>query len=249
MINKNTDQKVHREVAFELKNLDDDGEGVFEGYASTFGGNPDGHNEVIDKGAFTKTLRTRGPKVKGGPNVLLLWQHDIASPIGVILELREDDIGLYIKAKLTLAVQKAMEARALMLDKAIDSMSIGFRIVESTYNSETGILTIHEIRLYEISLVSLPANESAVVTGVKSVRDWEKTLRDAGLSRNDAKVGAKALTEVLDLRDAGTVDKAGFWDSPEVRDALKRSGSQADTKAAPTSDLIKFLGEGLAKTG
>ena len=59
----------------------------------------------------------------------------------------------------------------------------------------------------EISLVTFPMNEEAMVQSVKgnskSIRDWEKILRDAGgLSRTEAKIGAKALAESLNQRDA-----------------------------------------------
>lgn len=65
--------------------------GIVEGYASKFG-NVDQVGDVVEKGAFTKSIQ------QGASRVRFLWQHNKQEPIGVIQEIREDDHGLYIKA-------------------------------------------------------------------------------------------------------------------------------------------------------
>ena len=89
-------------------------------------------------------------------------------------------------------------------------MSIGFKAdpTKQGYNeNKRGVRTLKEVDLMEISLVTFPMNEEAMVQSVKgnskSIREWEKILRDAGgLSRTEAKMGAKALSETLNQRDA-----------------------------------------------
>ena len=64
--------------------------GIVEGYASKFG-NVDQVGDVVEKGAFTKSIQ------QGANRVRFLWQHNKQEPIGVIQEIREDDHGLYIE--------------------------------------------------------------------------------------------------------------------------------------------------------
>jgi HK97 family phage prohead protease len=176
-------------------------EGVFKGYASTFG-NVDNGNDIVAKGAFTKSLAERpANKVK------LLSQHKTDEPIGIFEEMFEDSKGLFVKGRLALGTQKGRETYELMKMGAIDGMSIGFRAnpEKQTYNESKRTRTLNEVQLLEISLVTFPMNERAIVQSVKgdkSIREWETILRDSGgLSRSEAKVGAKALMEALYHRD------------------------------------------------
>ena len=179
-------------------------EGVFSGYASTFG-NVDNGNDIVAKGAFTKSLAERpASKVK------LLSQHKTDEPIGIFTEVFEDSKGLFVRGKLALGTQKGRETYELMKLGAIDGMSIGFRAnpEKQIYNESKRTRTLKEVQLLEISLVTVPMNERAMVQSVKgekSIREWETILRDAGgLSRTEAKVGAKALMDALNHRDDDT---------------------------------------------
>ncbi len=80
-------------------------DGSFSGYASVFG-LADLGNDVIEKGAFAKSLTSR--KSSG---VRMLWQHDAAEPIGVWTDVREDARGLYVEGRLAKGVARAREAR------------------------------------------------------------------------------------------------------------------------------------------
>lgn len=169
-------------TGFEVKK---DGESnVFEGYASTFG-NTDSVGDVIEKGAFVKSIATRMPK--------MLWQHRMDKPIGVYTEIREDGQGLYVKGKIA-NTALGNEAAELARMGAIDSMSIGFSIAKggATYDRAKDLRIIKEVNLFEISLVTFPANEMAKITSAKNElprteREFEQFLRDAGFSRKLAK--------------------------------------------------------------
>lgn len=175
-------KKKHFEVAAELKAVGDAGE--IEGYGSVFGV-VDSYNEVVDKGAFAESLKRHGvPK--------LLLQHSSWMVGGVWTEAREDEKGLYLKGKLNLDVQAAKEAYSLLKQGAINGLSIGFRTLKESIDKATGVVHILECRLYEVSVVTFPANESATISSVKSapssIRDFEEFLREAGYSREDAKL-------------------------------------------------------------
>ena len=185
--------------SFELKDIgltkkDDSDVGVFAGFASTFG-NKDMVGDVIAPGAFAKSLRK-----KGTSGIKMLWQHDTEKPIGVWEEMSETDRGLEVKGKLILGVDKGREAYELLKHGAIDSMSVGFMVVDKNkdidYDEETRTRTIKSLDLWEVSLVTFPANQKAKINRVKAycelgetpdIRDLEALLRDGGLSQRDAK--------------------------------------------------------------
>lgn len=188
-----------KSVALQLKR-EPDQDGVFEGYASVFGVVDQGM-DVVERGAFRKSLGSR--------RVKMLWQHDQSQPIGVWDVIEEDERGLYVRGRLLKEVEKGREAMALLRAGAIDSMSIGYRTIDSAPEGDGMVRRLKEIDLYEISLVTFPMLPDAKVTAVKSIqteRDFEKFLRDAGFSRKQAAAlalhGYKALNR--DTRDAAS---------------------------------------------
>lgn len=185
----------HQAVTLELKK-EPDQDGVFEGYASVFNIVDQGM-DVVARGAFAKSLGRR--KVK------MLWQHDMGQPIGVWDDIYEDERGLFVRGRLLKEVEKGREAMALLRAGAIDSMSIGYRTMESIPEAEGRVRKLTEVDLFEISLVTFPMLPDAKVTAVKSIktiRDFERALRDAGFSQNEAKaVAAEGFKGFADHRD------------------------------------------------
>lgn len=158
----------HKSIPAQFKA--DDAAGTFEGYASVFGVT-DSYGDVVQAGAYKKTLSERADRVK------LLWNHDSAAPpIGRVLGLAEDSTGLAFRASFS-ATPRAQEVRQLILDGAIGEMSIGFSTIQSVSNDQGG-RDLRELKLYEISAVNFPANESAVITGAKSLDDAPTFLHD-----------------------------------------------------------------------
>jgi len=217
----NSEKEVEKEsieIKSSIKAYQDEDEdknyGTFEGYGSVFG-NKDLGNDVIEAGAFAKSLKKRKPQ-----NVKLLYQHKSDMPIGVFDEIREDDHGLVVKGRLALKTQAGAEAYELLKMGALDGLSIGFRVnpQQVSYDKRGGKRIIKEVDLMEVSLVTFPMNPQATVRSVKgeeiSIREWENGLRDAfSLSRSEAKVAAKAVTKCFDQRE---VDE-----SAELVDAIK----------------------------
>lgn len=187
---------------FNITEIDD--QGLFCGYGSIFGVR-DNHNDIVMPGAFARSLRERyGQSRNEDHPVKLLWQHKPEEPIGVFTDMREDDTGLYVCGKLLLDVQRGKEAYSLLKSGAITGLSIGYQPVLSEYDDDTGARLLYDVDLWEVSLVTFPANESARVTAVKAgdacsagdeekpdipstIREFEHFLRDAGFSRKQAK--------------------------------------------------------------
>lgn len=174
------------ERPFEIKAVEDSG--VFEGFGSVFG-NVDSYKEIVAPGAFAESLA--GWKAAGRlPPVL--WQHRSGEPIGPYLSMEEQPVGLHVKGQLLVDdVQRAKEARALMKAKAVNGLSIGFVTREDSYDRVSGIRTLKKVDLWEVSVVTFPANPAAQISSVKSaidaigtVRDAEAFLRDVGRLSN-----------------------------------------------------------------
>lgn len=157
--------------------------GEIEGYASAFGGEPDRHGDIVQRGAYAKSLAS-------GAKPLFLWSHDTSQPIGTWTDVREDETGLKVKGRLILETQRGAEAYALLRAGALDGLSIGYRATDFKERPGGGRL-LTELELAEISLVTLPSNSRARVTSVKSgeitPRVIETILTDAGVSRAMAK--------------------------------------------------------------
>ena len=128
------EQKRH-DYQWALKMLDESG--VFAGYASVFSV-IDQQKDVMLPGAFMDSLTRHG-------DVKLLWQHDVAEPIGRIEELREDENGLYIKGRLSLDVVRGKEAYSLLKQGILSGLSIGYSPIRYEYDPETGVRLLKQV--------------------------------------------------------------------------------------------------------
>ena len=127
------------------------------GYASVFG-LVDSHNDIMAKGAFSR--------IKPLEEIKFLWQHDVTKPIGVVTSVIEDDYGLYIEANVNNLIRQGVEAIELIKQGAISSFSVGFT-VQKAYNNSEGQREIISADLWEISLVTFPANNKAQINSIK----------------------------------------------------------------------------------
>lgn len=138
----------------------DTGKRTFEGYAATFG-NIDATNDRLHPGAFRKTLQERGKKIK------VLWQHNPADPIGKAFGIAEDSKGLHVEAQVVKG-EKYDSYLELMDAGVVDSMSIGFKTIRSDFErvQDIEVRNLYEVKLFEFSPVTFPANEAAQITAV-----------------------------------------------------------------------------------
>jgi uncharacterized protein len=210
-----------KSFAFELKAVSEDG--VVEGYGSVFGVR-DSYGDVIAAGAFAKSLREH-KKTKTQP--AMLWQHDPSEPVGVWDIVEEDEKGLKVKGRLALDTARGKEAHALLKMGALNGLSIGFVATEKDYSAD-GDRVLKGIDLWEVSLVTFPANGKARITSVKSadvagittIRQAEKALRDAGFSDDAARAFlAQVKTIAIAERDA----RAGIEQAHAAAERLLRS--------------------------
>jgi HK97 family phage prohead protease len=222
-----------------LKSLEQD-DRTFSGYGSTFG-NVDRVGDIVEKGAFAKSLDTH---TADGTMPAMLLHHDMHRPIGVWTKMQEDTTGLAVEGKLTQGVRDADEAYALLKDGALHSMSIGYRVVREEYDRKSGINHLHEINLHELSLVTIPANAAAIVGGVKdddgipNIRELERVLREAGLSRREAKA---FLAE--GFRALRSEEPAEPVQEPVSEDMAAKAVEAELRRQSVIADMLKTLGK------
>lgn len=155
--------REYKSVSFELESADEK-TGEFSGYASVFGNVDDG-GDIVDKGAFSKTI------VEDFARIKILSQHDQCElPIGKPIELREDDKGLYIRGKIS-NTQKGRDIQTLLKDGVLNELSIGYDAIDYEIDEENHVRHLKQIRLWEVSIVTWAMNDQATIDDVKSLAE------------------------------------------------------------------------------
>ncbi|MBK7048234.1 MAG: HK97 family phage prohead protease [bacterium] len=185
------------------------------------------YTELFRRGAFAKTISERGDRVK------FLAQHDRrAMPLGRATLLREDAAGLYAEFRVS-QTRDGDDALALIRDGALDALSIGFRPVKDVWNRDRSMVERTEARLDEVSAVSFPAYDGALIAGVRTavtdLSDLIAALIDdpealALLARSLPVLGSSAP----DAADPGTSETGPA--APDL-EPLTHSGLSADARS------------------
>jgi HK97 family phage prohead protease len=222
-----------RTLPFTLERAEDDGDGLtLSGYAAVFNtptriqDHHGEYDEVIAPGAFKRTIQARKP--------VLMFEHGkhplIGSmPIGAIQELREDDAGLFVKARL-FDNWMIEPLRAAISERAIEGMSFRFSIPEGkqTWSKRQGdvdLRTVRETKTYELGPVVFPAypTTSIALRSLSMLLPGELSV----VERNDADDLGSTLTAHLDdTASTGTSDElagdARTSDEPAVDDSASQ---------------------------
>lgn len=152
--------------SFELAGLKTSGlaDGEFVGWASTFG-NVDHQGDRVVKGAFAASVKS----IADGDVVPILWEHQKADPrmqVGEIKSAEETDEGLKVHVALDLDTETGRAAYKAVKARRVKSLSIGYSILQAT-KADDGAQELKSVDLVEVSLVSRPANDRAVITASK----------------------------------------------------------------------------------
>lgn len=156
-----------KSFSFELESADES-TGEFSGYAAVFG-NRDSGNDIIEKGAFAKTIVEDFNRIK-----ILALHNDCWLPVGRPIELREDDRGLFIKGKIS-DTSMGRDIRTLLKDGVLSELSIGYDAIDFDYDSKTDTRHLRRIKLWEVSIVTWAMNEQARIDEVKSLVEGIKS--------------------------------------------------------------------------
>lgn len=224
----------------ELKAADN---GIIEGYFSTYDKTPDSYGDIIDPGAFTKTFAKRE---ESGHPFPLCFNHDFSAVIGAVDSVKDTEKGPFITAHF-LDTDQAQDVRKMLQSGAIYQFSFAYDVLGARQPDEeekaagvSNVLT--EVEVFEISVVTVPANQNAVVTEVKAQEPETKSGR-----RNSAK-DADIIKQIRDLAqslldDEGddTEEKAADIEEtqPEVNEASEEPTGCGNSKRA--SELLEKI--------
>jgi hypothetical protein len=196
----------------EIKDIDKKARRV-TGYASTFGV-VDSGNDIVESGAFRRTIEAWGPAGKN--RIKALYQHDPSWLVGRPLKLEEDDRGLLHETQFS-DTAVAKDTLTLIEDKVITEQSIGYDVIVRDVD-DNGIRHLRELRLYEYSFVTWGMNELTPITGVKALRApgavraqmdrLEKALKNNRFDSEDVpmlmQVALAHMKELIDSDIVGT---------------------------------------------
>lgn len=176
----------HKYKHFELKAKADD-DGIVAGYFSTYDETPDSYGDIIKPGAFTETIKNRE---ETGHPFPLCFNHDFSAVIGAVDLVKDTEKGPYIEAHF-LDTDLAQDVRKMMKSGAIYQFSFAYDVLgweEPTEEQrKAGIWNVlTKLDVFEISVVTVPANQNAVATEVKS-------------GRRNSKKDAEVIKQIRDL--------------------------------------------------
>jgi len=219
-------------VLQEFKALDETS-GSFEGYLSVFG-NIDSYKDIVEPGAFQKTIKDATSR--GGKYLFpVLWQHDPKEPIGGFTNMKEDGRGLRVQGQIDLSTPRGQQAYSGLRMGYLDGLSIGYDTIKQRYSGEVRHLL--ELRMWEGSVVTFPANELTRVTNVKAAcgsTDWPLGERNAPWD------GARAHREIL----AWATSENGDLDTAKMKSVHFYVDDESDDRAGDYKMPFCFIRNG-----
>ena len=179
---------------FKTVQLKADESGKIAGYFSTYEETPDSYGDIITPGAFTETLKKRE---ETGHPFPLCFNHDFSAVIGVVDSITEEEKGPYMEGHF-LDTQLAQDVRKMVQSGAVYQFSFAYDVLENRKPTEeeakNGVTNVLEkLDLFEVSVVTVPANQNAVITDIKSY------VEDVKSGRRNSKKDADTIREAIAL--------------------------------------------------
>lgn len=215
------------------------GEGQFMAYASVFG-NVDSYGDVVVKGAFASDLARWE---SSGNSIPLLFGHNMSDPdfnIGHVVKAEEDNVGLKVTAQLDLENPKAKQVYRMLKGRRIDQMSFAYDVIDGAPSTKDGqdVYEIRDLRLYEVSVVTVGANQETEILSVKQLPTVaDRLLADFKAGRvlsakneNELRSAHEALSRVLSVLDNTPDEQKASEPDP----SRQSHDDTLEVKSAPT---------------
>ncbi|WP_062215752.1 HK97 family phage prohead protease [Streptomyces sp. NBRC 109706] len=242
------------------------GGGEFTALVSVFG-NIDSYGDVVQPGAFERTLKEWSAS---GYPIPVYWGHNLADPdynIGSIVEAVETDRGLQVRAQLDMDSPKAPQVYRLLKGGRVKEFSFGYQVRDAGWGEKDGaeVYELRDIDLYEVSVVPVGANPATELQTVKALGERtgravaralegikagrvlsgknENALREARDQLVAAAEGIDGVLSALDTPEPPVADEAGDEKkSQEQTPATEQepdpaAGTKSDEPGAPTPDF------------
>ena len=214
-------EKVFNLTSTFKSHTEEDGSVMIRGMAST--NDFDRAGDSISSDAWTKGGLSNFEK-----NPIILFNHDYNRPIGRATGLKTTENGLELTAKISKAAKDVVD---LVKDGDLGAFSVGFRVKDADYLEETDGLKIKDAELFEVSVVSVPCNQSATFSLAKSFdsmaeyEEFKKTFTNSD--------GAQVQKEItMSEETTQPVDLEAFAKKVAEETAAKIAMKQAEQKAA-----------------
>ena len=219
--------------------------GTIAGYFSTYDKTPDSYGDIIEPGAFTETIKARE---ESGHPFPLCFNHDFSAVIGAVKSIEDTDKGPYIEAEF-LDTTLAQDVRKMLLSGAIYQFSFAYEVKgwrepdeEEKKAGVTNVLT--KVDVFEISVVTVPANQNAVATEVKAIEPEvkqgrrnrkadEDLINETVKQLNSCILALKSLLEDEGAENKPTEDEGNEEKAvPEVNTEVKEQTGNDNSKRA-----------------
>ena len=221
----------HWTNTFKTLGEDVDGSIIISGLASTNA--LDRTGDVINHDAWTKSNGLENFK----QNPIILFNHDYNKPIGRATSMEVSEQGLEVGAKIS---KSAGEIKDLIKDGVLGAFSVGFRVKDADYNDETDGYKIKDAELFEVSVVSVPANQTAMFSIAKSFDSQEEyeEFKKTFISNNNMATS----TDTVNIDEVDTPQATGKTVSQE-----KPMSKDTKTPEAESTVDLKAYAEEIAK--
>lgn len=212
------------------------GDRIIEGYFTTT--EIDRGGDISLPSAFEKTL------VSYMKNPIVTYMHSIKDVIGKVLEYKVDDMGIWVKAQIAKGVKLADEVWALIEQGIIKGFSYGYKTLQAEPGNIDGrkVNYLKEVELYEIAVVTLPMNGSAlfamgsdgllksitlklenIATSLPDIETPEQT------DVEEVEVGgsAKSHRQIVEEKEAELIEEGDNMTIEEIKQAMQDSIKEA----------------------
>ena len=190
--------------------------GTISGYASTWTREPDSCGDIVAKGAFAEHIA----QIKEEGRVLpFLFNHkadDLSAYIGTVIELKEDDHGLYFEGTFD-DTPEGQRARELALDGRLCKFSFAYDVLEAgevTLEDGRKANELRKLNIHEVSLVMYPANADTSVVSVKAGR--RNSAKDADAIRQAIMLLQGVLGELDDIEEEEPIESEAKSEEPDT---------------------------------
>lgn len=227
----------HLYKSFEMKA---DEAGKIAGFFSTYEKTPDSYGDIIEPGAFTKTIEAR--KATGHP-FPLCWNHDFSAVIGAV-EVVEKEKGPFCEGGF-IDTQQAQDVRKMCQSGAVYQFSFAYEVLKrrdpNAEEKAAGVTNVlQELEVFEISVVTVPANTNAQITEVKTAEEPE-TKAGRRNSRKDEDVIKQIRDLAQSLLDDGGEDTAPESEAGNEETEPKANATAEEPKANSNSERAEAI--------
>jgi len=220
---------------FKIKAADDSEDLIIEGYANTT--TVDRTGDIIIEDAWKQ-----GGVDNYKKNPILLANHNYDNPIGKATEISVDSGGLHIVGSVSKAAGKFYD---LIKEEVLRTFSVGFRVKDYDYDKDTDVFIIKNVELYEISVVSVPANADSTFSlrkGFESDKDFEKFKQELGKEEeviaDSTKTNKPSKEEDINRKETMTKEEKAALEA-QIRADIQKENDEKAARAAEIADAVK----------